>query len=179
MYRNRFPCYQICRYFFRQSELPQLITKILIRNRDEWIQQFGAGLYINCAGELGYWRASSHQDKDAPKSHLEARNLRALKKAFSRHTFLSVVPVEVSLNGVEVPASGGLGDCIAVNSETCLIVRERYQCVAMNSHIGHRISVRAHRRRIINRPVNGRIVVITSWNAEKVVGTVFRPSRMR
>jgi len=106
---------------------------------------------------------------------MEAPNLRGLKKAFSCYTFLSVVPVEVSLNGVEIRISGGLRNCIAVNSETCLIVRERYQCVAMNSHIGHHISARVKRRRVINRTVNGRIVTITNWNTEKVVGTVFAP----
>ena len=111
------------------------------------------------------WRALPHAEIEG--------ELRASKNELRGFRSLSVVRVEIPLDGVEVAASGGLGDCIAVNSETCVIVDERYQCVAMNSHIAHGISVRGHRGCVVNRPVDRRIAMITSWNTEKIVGTIF------
>jgi hypothetical protein len=48
------------------------------------------------------------------------------EEGFSLLYVSTVVPVEVSLNGLEISASGVLGDYIAVKSETC--VCERYLC---------------------------------------------------
>jgi hypothetical protein len=104
-------------------------------------------------------------------AHMEMRTS-PVEEVFPRLYILSVVPVKVTLNRVEIATSGGLGDCIAINSDTRFIVHERYQYVAVNSYIAHRKTVRGHGRRVINRPVNGRIVIITNWDTENIVDTI-------
>jgi len=65
MYRNRFVAYLTWRVVLKQPRLRLLVTRMLVRNRCEWIRLFGTKVFVNRRAEIGYWRANRDQHRSA------------------------------------------------------------------------------------------------------------------
>ena len=62
MYKNRFVSYLIWRLILKQPRVRNLVTRLFIRDKNQWVKLLGADVFINRRKEIGYWRASKRQN---------------------------------------------------------------------------------------------------------------------
>jgi FkbM family methyltransferase len=63
VYRNRLVAYLTWRLVLKQPRIRLLATRMLVRDRNEWIRLFGTKVFVNRRDEIGYWRANRNQHR--------------------------------------------------------------------------------------------------------------------